>query len=204
MSTIFQYATFIAGGNDPPGSIGEVSLDPTSPSLFSFLCLVGCTHFHHHSSAFEHRSPYHSISTVTSLASHTLPLSAKCVAYETIQLLKKSLWVISMWNAATQNDNELLPMSEYSWERLDDKLNIVWEILENITRVQEWIEYILKGCRCKTGCQTRRRKYQQHETPMKCGPGCHCTNCTKWLFHLLVIHPYRRALIASWGLCNCI
>ena len=157
LSTIFQYATFIAGGNDLPGSIGEVSLDPTFPSLFSFLRLVGCTCFHHHSSVFEHQSPYHSISTI---------------------IPKKSLWVVSMWNAATQNDIELPPMSEYGRERLDDKLNIVWVISENITRVQERIQYILKGCRWKTGCQTRRCKYQRHEPPMKCGPGCHCTNCT--------------------------
>ena len=47
-----------------------------------------------------------------------------------------------MWNVATQNDIEL-PMSEYGWERLDDKLNIVWDVPENITRVQKRIEYIL-------------------------------------------------------------
>ena len=51
------------------------------------------------------------------------------------------------------------------------------------TRVQERIEYILKGCRCKTGCQTRRCKYQWHEPTMKCRPGCHCTNCTNTHTH---------------------
>ena len=88
-----------------------------------------------------------------------------------------------MWNSATQNDIELPPMSEYGWERQDGKLNIVWDVPENITRVQERIEYILKGCRCKTGCQTRRYKCQRHKPPMKCGPGCHCTNCTNTHTH---------------------
>lgn len=68
---------------------------------------------------------------------HTMP------SIEALKLhWKRSLWVILMWNVATQNDIEL-PMSEYGWERLDDKLNIVWDVPENITRVQKRIEYIL-------------------------------------------------------------
>ena len=38
---------------------------------------------------------------------------------------KRSVWVILMWNVATQNDIDLPSMSEYGWERLDGKLNIV-------------------------------------------------------------------------------
>ena len=45
LSTLFQYATFIALGVDPPGSLGIVSLDRDSPSLYSFLRLVGCAYF---------------------------------------------------------------------------------------------------------------------------------------------------------------
>lgn len=40
MSTFFQYASFIAGGIDPPGSIGEFFLDTQSPSMLSFLCIL--------------------------------------------------------------------------------------------------------------------------------------------------------------------
>ena len=43
----------------------------------------------------------------------------------------------------------------------------LWGMPKNITRVQE---YIPKGFRCKTGCQTRRCKCQRHEPPVKRGP----------------------------------
>ena len=36
LSTYFQYASFIAGGTEAPGSIGEVTLDPNSPACLSF------------------------------------------------------------------------------------------------------------------------------------------------------------------------
>lgn len=51
LSTFFQYASFIASG-DPPGSIGDVSLDKESLSFFSFIRLVGCAYFKSHTSAF--------------------------------------------------------------------------------------------------------------------------------------------------------
>jgi len=57
MSTFFQYASFIAGGIDPPGSIGEFSLDTQSPSMLSFLRLVGCAYLKKHPSAFELQTP---------------------------------------------------------------------------------------------------------------------------------------------------
>ena len=39
-STFFQYASFIAGGYEAPGSIGEVILDSDSPACLSFYQLV--------------------------------------------------------------------------------------------------------------------------------------------------------------------
>ena len=49
---------------------------------------------------------------------HTMPEALKLQ-------WKRSVWVILMWNVATQNDIDLPSMSEYGWERLDGKLNIV-------------------------------------------------------------------------------
>ena len=43
LSTFFQYASFIAGGTEAPGSIGEVTLDPNSPTCLSFYRLVPLT-----------------------------------------------------------------------------------------------------------------------------------------------------------------
>ncbi len=57
LGTLFQYATFIAKGEDPPGSIGTVSLDRDSPSLYSFLRLIGCKYFRKHTSLFAPQTP---------------------------------------------------------------------------------------------------------------------------------------------------
>ena len=64
MSTFFQYASFIVGGIDPPGSIGESFLDSQSTAILSFRRLVGCAYFRKHSTAFELHTPealFHSI-----------------------------------------------------------------------------------------------------------------------------------------------
>ena len=48
LSTFYQYASFIAGGTDTCGSIGEVSLDTDSSPCLSFFRLVGCAYFGAH------------------------------------------------------------------------------------------------------------------------------------------------------------
>lgn len=43
-------------------------------------------------------------------------------------------------------------------------------------KAQKAIEFVLKGCKCKTGCITRKCKCRKNHG--KCGPGCQCTGCT--------------------------
>ena len=73
LSTLFQYASFIAGGIDPPGSIGDIQPGHNHPAVFFFFCLVGCAYFWTHSSAFELQSPvalYHSVKQFTTVWDH--------------------------------------------------------------------------------------------------------------------------------------
>ena len=68
LSTFFQYATFIAGG-DPSGSSEEVSLGKESPSFLSFVRLVECAYFKSHTSAIQYATPltlFHSIKDYSS------------------------------------------------------------------------------------------------------------------------------------------
>ncbi len=67
------------------------------------------------------------------------------------------------------------PMSDHGWYREDDKLKIQWESEKNISTVKDSIAYLTKGCRCKTGCTTRRCGCQKNG--LLCGPSCHCVNC---------------------------
>ena len=52
---------------------------------------------------------------------------------------------------------------------------IVWESPENLQQVQRTVEYLIQGCKCKTGCIIRRCKCKKQT--IQCGPSCHCINC---------------------------
>ena len=41
--------------------------------------------------------------------------------------------------------------------------------------VRERVEGLLKGCSCKTGCETRQCGCKKKNK--KCGEGCNCLNC---------------------------
>lgn len=66
-------------------------------------------------------------------------------------------------------------MRDYGWYREDGKLKVQWESERNITSIKENVAYLTKGCRCKTGCSTRRCGCQRNS--LLCGPSCHCVNC---------------------------
>ena len=124
LSTFFQYAAFIAGGSEAPGSIGDVSLDTSSPSCLSFFHLVGCTYFRAHASAFEFPSPitlYHSISgNVNEKHEEWLHNIRQAVwlradtenknlpSTSSLQLhWMRCLWIIEMWHKSIQNDIDM-------------------------------------------------------------------------------------------------
>ena len=126
LSTFFQYAAFIAGGTDPTGSIGNITINKECPSFLSFLRLVGCAYFRLHSSAFEYASPvtlYHSVPPTSNTYEHhcnwmdiirrTVWLRAdkESSNMPSTTALKlhwlRCLWVLSMWRGATENDLDL-------------------------------------------------------------------------------------------------
>ena len=53
---------------------------------------------------------------------------------------------------------------------------MVWEVPRNIERAKASMSFIMTGCKCKTGCSTRRCSCQHKERI--CGPNCQCINCT--------------------------
>ncbi len=130
LNTFFQYARFIAGQPELPGSIGEPTLDPNNSAMYSFLRLVGCGYFRAHASAFEQRSPeafYHSIEATTPQQQHTQWLEAirqgvwqradsenqNMPSTEALQLhWRRCTWVLEMWHQATVNDIDLPGMQD--------------------------------------------------------------------------------------------
>ena len=67
-------------------------------------------------------------------------------------------------------------LEKFGWKRSDGKLEVIWEVPENIAKVQQRIQYTFSGCKCKKGCGTRRCKCIKEGK--KCGPGCRCLLCT--------------------------
>ena len=55
-------------------------------------------------------------------------------------------------------------------------MTVDWDSNVNMDAAKEQVEGLLKGCRCKTGCQTRL--CQCKAKGKGCGEGCNWTNCT--------------------------
>ena len=45
LATFFQHASFITGCNDPPGTMGEITMDLDSNTQLSSLRLIGCEYY---------------------------------------------------------------------------------------------------------------------------------------------------------------
>lgn len=70
----------------------------------------------------------------------------------------------------------LAELSSYGWMLEEGKLQVIWDVPENIAKVGERLEFVLTGCSCKvTGCSNKRCKCVK--TNRKCGPSCRCVNC---------------------------
>ena len=122
MKTFFQYASFIAGGSEAPGSIGDLAHED---AYMSFLRLVGATYFRAHASAFELPSPvtlYHSMSANCPERKHEqwlhhirraiwIRADSESKNMPSITALKlhwtRCLWVVNMWQKAIENDIDM-------------------------------------------------------------------------------------------------
>ena len=67
-------------------------------------------------------------------------------------------------------------LTDYGWTRENGKLQIVWEVPDNIVKSQSSLDFFLSGCKCKTGCSTRICSCKKKERT--CGPSCSCHFCT--------------------------
>ena len=54
-------------------------------------------------------------------------------------------------------------------------MQVVWDVPENASKVQARLDFAFVGCKCKTGCQTRRCKCVKQDHV--CGPACQHITC---------------------------
>ena len=89
---------------------------------------------------------------------------------------KRACWVLDLWKQAESNTITPKPLTDYGWMVVEGKLSVEWDSPSNMDEVQERVAGLLKGCGCKTGCQTRQCGCRAKGKA--CGEGCNCLNCT--------------------------
>ena len=88
---------------------------------------------------------------------------------------KRCTWVLQYWQKAKHQTVVMPPLTQYGWYDEEGKLKVHWDTEENMKKVEEQVEFLTKGCRCKTGCDTKRCKCLK--AGLSCGPSCRCLNC---------------------------
>ena len=90
---------------------------------------------------------------------------------------QRSCWIRSMWqNSSKPNQFDGLPPPEsQGWLKESNKYSIDWEDPEVQQEIQSTLNFLTKGCACKTGCQTKRCSCQKNGR--SCGAGCECRGC---------------------------
>ena len=194
----FQNAEFITSGKDQtPGTLADVSLDGKYEKGFlAFVRLVGTTYFKKHVSAFKHVTPQTNFISIVP-SGHTAPEQHKIWLDEIRETTgdrsqfeneivpsfdalyrhwRRTCWVLDMWGQANLQQMTLQPLTNFGWIVEQGNLCIDWDSHENITAVNERVFSLLKGCKCKTGCGTKRCSYRHKGR--ECSIGCECINCT--------------------------
>ena len=194
----YQHAEFISSGNSFPGTLADTGLtnNQFETGFLAFLRLVGSVYFKKHKSGFSQSTPRSHYCTfqnlgLTPLESHEqwiedirTKVGERCqfenqMVSSTDALYrhwKRSCWVIDMWRQADHTEITLQPLVQYGWIVKNDTLTFDWESEKNVSGVQERVHGLLKGCKCKTGCGSKRCGCKGKDR--KCCIGCECVNCT--------------------------
>ena len=195
-NVFYQHATFITGQR-MPGNLHQIN----TQGFYSFIRLVGTVYFKKHISRFisryNYESPIHLYNsfdpTLSDEMRHQSWLqSIREVVSERITSEEervptytslwrhwlRTCWCLQLWHASSQEDmyKDLPPPETSGWLQLSDGSYIIdWEDKGVQGEIQSTIDYLIRGCACKTGCKTKRCKCKKKGT--HCGPGCECQGC---------------------------
>lgn len=90
----------------------------------------------------------------------------------------RSCWIKNMWGNSSKADqyDGLASPETCGWLKGDNDYSIDWEAPETRKKIQATLDFLNKGCTCKTGCKTKRCSCQKKGR--ECGAGCECRGCT--------------------------
>lgn len=195
LNTFYQHASFITGKQ----SYGHLS-DTSEEGFYSFLRLIGCLYFKKYYSAIvsirgidtpqqllqsfpssslgdQHTQWYNAIRSIVSdrISNEEERMPTKTSMWRHWQ---RSSWISSMWYSSTEEDPYIkLPLPENSgWRKTENEVyTFDWDCPEVMSKVQDTINFLTKGCSCKKGCGSQRCGCKKKGT--HCGPSCQCLNC---------------------------
>ena len=196
LKTFSQHAAFISG-HEYTGSLGDVTPSMQHLGFLSFARLVGTMYFKAHLDAFTYQTPqslYNSLSdpSTETEEQHRIWLDtirSTCWVYagsaadelpstDALYLhWKRSVWVINMWHQSLRKTPDLLPLTDYGWKNSERGLEIVWDSMSNMKRVQQRLDFYTKGCKCNKGdmlCIPQKGRCGCTHNGRQCGPACKC------------------------------
>ena len=89
----------------------------------------------------------------------------------------RCVYVALMYDLACCNTVTLPNIELFGWKIVSNSLTMVWDTPNNVKIVQDRVAKLLKGCGCKSGCNTKRCSCFKKEPSELCGPGCKCIHC---------------------------
>lgn len=195
LNTFFQYADFITGPSHT-GTLQDASLQ-SPDSLLAFYRLVGCIYFKRFRSVMPAtvKSPEQLLQSFqeqgTTREQHEKWLDCiressweKVDSEDQVMPSNKALeyhwqrccWVGELWQQADKQLVTAPSLTDHGYSVSDDgTIGVVWDSAQNQESVADLVGELLHGCKCKTGCKTKRCKCNKGNK--KCGAGCECTNC---------------------------
>ena len=84
-----------------------------------------------------------------------------------------------MWSQSSSNEVTRLSPMDYGWNKSENGYKIQYDTDEQVLIVKQRVSKFTKGCKCKSGCRTKRCGCIKQG--LQCGPGCRCLNCENLL-----------------------
>ena len=150
----------------------------------SFIRLVGTMYFKKHISSYKYDCPralFKSFSSSDPISQHKQWLDCiRSTVWENIEFEDelppswealrrhwlRSCWVSHFWSQACSNTYRLLDVNEFGWRVVEGCLEIDWDDPSNTEQVKESVRLLLRGCKCKKGCNNRCSCFK---SGVKCG-----------------------------------
>ena len=194
MRYFYQYASFISSAREYPGTLADTCLSDGmyQQGYLAFLRLIGTVYFKKHCTGFDTQSPISHFQTFKDKGPDQhlswldnirqnmwfrVKFENEMVPSNEALLLhwKRACWVIDMWSQADQNTMKLQPITNYGWTVNENMLSVSWDSESNMKAVRERVSVLFKGCKCATGCKTKRCGCRKGGNT--CSVGCDCKNC---------------------------